>query len=92
MMSSLATGKMPGVPGMPTARKQASRQASKKKGSGRRVSGNPAKRNAQLSAEPTAVVGIRPRPSAPVSSWTRSITAGDGRFPVAARAARRLGK
>jgi signal recognition particle subunit SRP54 len=41
---------------MPTARKQAGRQASKKK-SGRRVSGNPAKRNAQLSAEPTAAGG-----------------------------------
>jgi signal recognition particle subunit SRP54 len=54
MMSSLATGKMPGVPGVPTARKQASRQASKKK-SGRGVSGNPAKRNAQPSAEPSAV-------------------------------------
>ena len=54
MMSSLATGKMPGVPGMPAARKQPGRQASKKKG-GRGVSGNPAKRNAQPSAEPTAV-------------------------------------
>ena len=56
MMSSLATGKMPGVPGMPVARKQPGRQASKKKG-GRGVSGNPAKRNAQPSAEPTAVGG-----------------------------------
>jgi signal recognition particle subunit SRP54 len=54
MMSSLATGKMPGVPGMPAVRKQPGRQASKKKG-GRGVSGNPAKRNAQASAEPTAV-------------------------------------
>jgi signal recognition particle subunit SRP54 len=55
MMSSLATGKMPGVPGMPTARKQPGRQGSKKK-SGRGVSGNPAKRNAQPSAE-SSVVG-----------------------------------
>jgi signal recognition particle subunit SRP54 len=54
MMSSLATGKMPGVPGMPTARKQPGRQGSKKK-SGRGVSGNPAKRNAQPSAEPSVV-------------------------------------
>ena len=59
MMSSLATGKMPGVPGMPAARKQPARQASKKKG-GRGVSGNPAKRNAQPSTEPTAIGSVKP--------------------------------
>ncbi|MCW2811654.1 MAG: ffh [Friedmanniella sp.] len=50
MMSSLASGKgMPGMPGMPgmgaAARKQPAKQLAKKKG-GRKVSGNPAKRNA----------------------------------------------
>jgi signal recognition particle subunit SRP54 len=55
MMSSLATGKMPGMPGVPGARKQPARQASKKKG-GRGVSGNPAKRNAQPSSEPVAAI------------------------------------
>jgi signal recognition particle subunit SRP54 len=53
MMSSLATGKMPGMPGVPGARKQQARQGSKKKG-GRGVSGNPAKRNAQPSSESVA--------------------------------------
>ena len=51
MMSSLAGGKMPSIPGLPgmnggggaAARRPAARQ--KKKG-GRKVSGNPAKRNA----------------------------------------------
>jgi signal recognition particle subunit SRP54 len=55
MMSSLAGGKMPNIPGMPgmngggggAARRPAARQ--KKKG-GRGVSGNPAKRNAPQSA------------------------------------------
>ena len=49
MMSSLATGAMPGMPGMaglPGGRRQPAR--SKKKG-GRGVSGNPAKRNARSS-------------------------------------------
>jgi len=50
MMSSLATGKVPGMPGLPGARKQQARQQPKKKG-GRGVSGNPARRNA---AQPTA--------------------------------------
>jgi signal recognition particle subunit SRP54 len=54
MMSSLATGKMPGglpgMPGLPGARKQPSRQQAKKKG-GKKVSGNPARRN---TAQPAA--------------------------------------
>jgi signal recognition particle subunit SRP54 len=61
MMSSLATGAMPGMPGMagiPGGRRQPTR--SKKKG-GRGVSGNPAKRNAAQQpaapAEPAAAVG-----------------------------------
>ncbi len=55
MMSSLATGKVPGMPGMPGPRKQPARQSSKKKG-GRGVSGNPAKRN-QKPAETAAAFG-----------------------------------
>jgi len=61
MMSSLATGAMPGMPGMagiPGGRRQPTR--SKKKGC-RGVSGNPAKRNAAQQpaapAEPAAAVG-----------------------------------
>jgi signal recognition particle subunit SRP54 len=61
MMSSLATGAvpgMPGIPGMSGPRKQPSR--SKKKG-GRGVSGNPAKRNSAqqpaASIEPAAASG-----------------------------------
>jgi len=44
MMTSLATGAMPGMPGIPGPRRQAAR--SQKKKGGRGVSGNPAKRNA----------------------------------------------
>jgi signal recognition particle subunit SRP54 len=54
MMSSLATGAMPGMPGMaglPGGRRQPAR--SKKKG-GRGVSGNPAKRNAPQQSAPSA--------------------------------------
>ena len=54
MMSSLATGAMPGMPGMaglPGGRRQPAR--SKKKG-GRGVSGNPAKRNAPQQSTPSA--------------------------------------
>jgi signal recognition particle subunit SRP54 len=61
MMSSLATGAVPGIPGvagLPGPRKQPAR--SKKKG-GRGVSGNPAKRNAAqqpaASVEPAAALG-----------------------------------
>jgi signal recognition particle subunit SRP54 len=59
MMSSLATGKMPGVPGMPGARKPQARQSQKKK-SGRGVSGNPAKRSQQSAEQPAAVGGGDP--------------------------------
>jgi signal recognition particle subunit SRP54 len=53
MMSSMAAGKIPGMPGLPGARKQPARQQPKKKG-GRRVSGNPARRNAaQPAAQPS---------------------------------------
>ena len=47
MMSSLASGKMPGMPGLPSmpgSRRPAAKQQKKKGGRG--VSGNPAKRNA----------------------------------------------
>jgi signal recognition particle subunit SRP54 len=44
MMTSLATGAMPGMPGIPGPRRQPAR--SQKKKGGRGVSGNPAKRNA----------------------------------------------
>ena len=61
MMTSLATGAVPGMPGiagLPGPRKQSARS---KKKSGRGVSGNPAKRNAPqqpaASVEPTAAVG-----------------------------------
>jgi signal recognition particle subunit SRP54 len=60
MMSSLAGGKMPSLPGMPAMsgppggnRRPAAKQ-SKKKG-GRGVSGNPAKRNAPAQPSPDAV-------------------------------------
>jgi signal recognition particle subunit SRP54 len=59
MMSSLATGAMPGIPGLPGPRRQPTTR-SKKKG-GRGVSGNPAKRNAAQHpagpAEPAAAFG-----------------------------------
>ncbi len=61
MMSSLASGKMPNIPGMPPvpgARRQAPRPQ-KKKGA-RGVSGNPAKRNAAeqpVAADPGAAFG-----------------------------------
>ena len=59
MMTSLATGAMPGMPGIPGARRQPSR--SQKKKGGRGVSGNPAKRNAvqhpAAPAEPAAALG-----------------------------------
>jgi signal recognition particle subunit SRP54 len=61
MMTSLATGAVPGMPGiagLPGPRKQSARS---KKKSGRGVSGNPAKRNAPqqpaAAAEPAAAVG-----------------------------------
>ena len=44
MMSSLAGGKMPGMPGLPGSAKKASAKAAPKK-KGHKVSGNPAKRN-----------------------------------------------
>jgi signal recognition particle subunit SRP54 len=56
MMSSLATGTMPGLPGMPGAGRPPSRQSQKKKKTGRGVSGNPAKRS-QQSAERAAAAG-----------------------------------
>jgi signal recognition particle subunit SRP54 len=56
MMSSLATGTMPGMPGMPGVSKQPARQSQKKKKTGRGVSGNPAKRS-QQSAERAAAAG-----------------------------------
>jgi len=56
MMSSLATGKMPGMPGLPAGRKQPARQSSKKK-SGRGVSGNPAKRSQQQAGRAAAFGG-----------------------------------
>ncbi len=56
MMSSLAGGKMPGMPGLPGAgggaKKAAARPAAKKKG--HKVSGNPAKRNGAPAARPAA--------------------------------------
>jgi signal recognition particle subunit SRP54 len=59
MMTSLATGAMPGMPGIPGARRQPSRSPKKKGGRG--VSGNPAKRNAvphpDAPAEPAAAFG-----------------------------------
>jgi signal recognition particle subunit SRP54 len=62
MMSSLATGSMPGVPGiagLPGPRRQPTR--SQKKKGGRGVSGNPAKRNAAqqpaAAADPAAAFG-----------------------------------
>ena len=58
MMSSLATGKMPNMPGMPAMGGGAARRppAKQKKKGGRGVSGNPAKRNAP---QPT---GVAPAP------------------------------
>ena len=56
MMSSLATGTMPGMPGMPGVSKQPARQSQKRKKTGRGVSGNPAKRS-QQSAERAAAAG-----------------------------------
>jgi len=59
MMTSLATGAMPGMPGIPGARRQPPRSPKKKGGRG--VSGNPAKRNAvphpDAPAEPAAAFG-----------------------------------
>ena len=62
MMSSLATGNVPGMPGLgglPGARRQPSR--SQKKKGGRGVSGNPAKRNAAqqpaVAVDPAAAFG-----------------------------------
>jgi signal recognition particle subunit SRP54 len=57
MMSSLASGQMPGMPGLPGTgggKARQARQQPKKKG-GRKVSGNPAKRNA-----PAAVPAVNP--------------------------------
>jgi signal recognition particle subunit SRP54 len=61
MMSAMAGGRMPNIPGMPgmggmpggAARKQV-KQQQKKKGKGRKVSGNPAKRNGQQPVRPAA--------------------------------------
>jgi signal recognition particle subunit SRP54 len=54
MMSSLAGGKMPGMPGLPGsgggAKKQPAKAAAKKKG--HKVSGNPAKRNGSAETRP----------------------------------------
>ena len=63
MMSSLAGGKMPGMPGLPGMPTAAGRPAAKqqKKKGGRGVSGNPAKRNAPgqhpAAADPAAAFG-----------------------------------
>jgi signal recognition particle subunit SRP54 len=60
MMTSLASGSMPGVPGMGglTGPRRQPARSQKKKG-GRGVSGNPAKRNAQPAApvDPAAAFG-----------------------------------
>jgi signal recognition particle subunit SRP54 len=63
MMSAVAGGKMPNIPGMPgmgggagggTARKA---KQQKKKGKGKKVSGNPAKRNAPQQPDAPAANG-----------------------------------
>jgi len=59
MMSSLAGGKMPGMPGLPGAgggaKKQPAKAAAKKKG--HKVSGNPAKRNGSTDTRPAVDPG-----------------------------------
>ena len=63
MMSAMAGGKMPNIPGMPSmpgmggAVRKAAKQQQRKKGKGKKVSGNPAKRNGQLSQAPAAQPG-----------------------------------
>jgi len=57
MMSSLATGTMPGMPGMPGATRPPARQSPKKKKTGRGVSGNPAKRSQQSAERAAAAAG-----------------------------------
>ncbi|QGF24910.1 signal recognition particle protein [Raineyella fluvialis] len=62
MMASMAGGAMggmPGMPGMPGAPRPGKQQAKKQKKKGTKVSGNPAKRT----AEPTAEVGEAPAAS-----------------------------
>ena len=90
MMSSLAGGKMPSIPGMPgmngggggAARRPPARQ--KKKG-GRKVSGNPAKRNAPQSAP--AVPGA---PAAPMDEAALQKAMAEFELPPELR--RRLGQ
>ena len=78
MMTSLATGAMPGMPGIPGARRQPSR--SQKKKGGRGVSGNPAKRNAVQHTSRASGAGCR-------FWWGRvrpgCVGEGDGRFRAA---------
>ncbi|MGI3782142.1 MAG: hypothetical protein ACRYG2_15370, partial [Janthinobacterium lividum] len=56
MMSSLAGGKMPGMPGLPGPAKKAPVKAAAKK-KGHKVSGNPAKRNNAVEARPAVDAG-----------------------------------
>ncbi|GAB2597323.1 signal recognition particle protein [Microlunatus antarcticus] len=56
MMSSLAGGKMPGMPGLPGSAKKAPAKAAPKK-KGHKVSGNPAKRNGAPAAAPAVDAG-----------------------------------
>ncbi|GAB3929550.1 signal recognition particle protein [Microlunatus endophyticus] len=67
MMSAMAGGKMPNLPGMPAmpglggAVRKAAKQQQKKKTKGKKVSGNPAKRNGQQQApadEPGSAFGV----------------------------------
>jgi signal recognition particle subunit SRP54 len=57
MMESMASGRMPGMPGLPGTgggKARQPKQQPKKKG-GRKVSGNPAKRNAPAQAQAPAI-------------------------------------
>jgi signal recognition particle subunit SRP54 len=71
MMTSMASGRMPGMPGMPGSgggKGRQPKQAPKKKG-GRKVSGNPAKRDAAAAQQangptnPAAAFGSAPDPA-----------------------------
>ena len=67
MMSAVAGGKMPNIPGMPSmpgmggGSRKTKQQKKKAKGGGKRVSGNPAKRNGQQqapAAQPGSAFGL----------------------------------
>jgi signal recognition particle subunit SRP54 len=63
MMSAMAGGNMPNIPGMPSmpgmcgAVRKAAKQQQRKKGKGKKVSGNPAKRSGQQPQVPAAQPG-----------------------------------